>query len=95
MAEFSFAAGSTSRAVRHRSVEELWHVLEGHGELWCALKSGGSVITALEPGVSIAIEAGCPFQVRVQDTAPLQVLAVTIPPWPGDREAEIVTGHWR
>lgn len=95
MAEFSFAAGSTSRAVRHRSVEELWYVLEGSGEIWCAPESGSSVIKALKPGVSVAIEARCAFQVRVQGEMPLQVLAVTMPPWPGDQEAELVSGHWR
>ena len=28
------------------------------------------------------------------NTAPLQVVAVTIPPWPGEEEAEPVSGPW-
>ena len=95
MARFSFAAGSTSRAVRHRQVEELWYVLSGCGEIWRAPDSGTADVCRMQPGVSISIEARCAFQVRVQGTSPLQVLAVTMPPWPGDEEAEFVTGNWR
>ena len=34
MAHFRLAAGQVSRAVRHRSVEEIWYVLSGAGEMW-------------------------------------------------------------
>ena len=95
MAQFSFAKGSISRAVRHRRVEELWYVLEGKGEIWLCPDAGTSVTTELQPGASVLIEAGCAFQVRVQGGAPLEVLAVTMPPWPGDEEAELVAGRWR
>ncbi len=94
MAQFTFAAGSTSRAVRHRHVEELWYVASGHGELWRAPESAAAGVTALGPGVSLALPAGCAFQVRVQDSKPLIVIAVTMPPWPGDDEAVFVEGCW-
>src|SRR5919204_4810908 len=34
MAHFELAAGRVSRAVAHRSVEEIWYVLSGQGEMW-------------------------------------------------------------
>ena len=87
MARFSFAAGSISQAVRHRSVEEIWHVLAGVAEIWLEASSTAG-ISAVEPGTSLVIPPGRAFQVRVAAAEPLQVIAVTIPPWPGDQEAE-------
>ena len=34
MAQFELDGGQVSRAVRHRSVEEIWLVLSGRGEIW-------------------------------------------------------------
>ena len=34
MAHFELAAGATSLAVRHRTVEELWYFVSGRGEMW-------------------------------------------------------------
>src|SRR5262245_32644925 len=34
MAHFELAPGRTSKAVRHRTVEEIWFVLAGRGEMW-------------------------------------------------------------
>ena len=34
MAHFALGAGQVSRAVRHRTVEEIWYVLAGAGEIW-------------------------------------------------------------
>jgi quercetin dioxygenase-like cupin family protein len=35
-AHFRLAAGATSVAVRHRTVDEIWYVVEGDGEMWLA-----------------------------------------------------------
>ena len=94
MAQFTFAPGSVSRAVRHRQVEELWYVLSGQGEIWRSPESGAAAVSELDPGVSVAIPAGCAFQVRVPAGRPLIVIAVTMPPWPGDGEAVFVAGCW-
>jgi mannose-6-phosphate isomerase-like protein (cupin superfamily) len=94
LAHFRFPAGAVSRAVRHRSVEELWYVVSGRGEIWCEPASGSARILPLFPGTSLAIPARCAFQVRVDDEAPLEVVGVTLPPWPGDGEAELVAGRW-
>jgi mannose-6-phosphate isomerase-like protein (cupin superfamily) len=34
MAHFTLPPGTTSRAVRHRTVEEIWYVVAGTGEMW-------------------------------------------------------------
>jgi mannose-6-phosphate isomerase-like protein (cupin superfamily) len=34
MAHFELAGGRASRAVAHRSVDEIWYVLSGRGEMW-------------------------------------------------------------
>ena len=34
MAHFELAPGRTSKAVAHRSVEEIWYFVGGRGEMW-------------------------------------------------------------
>ena len=34
MAHFTLPSGATSRAVRHRTVEEIWYVVAGTGDMW-------------------------------------------------------------
>ena len=94
MARFSFAAGAISQAVRHRKVEELWYVLAGEAEIWREAAGPKGEVSPLIPGSSLVIPPGCAFQVRVSATEPLEVVAVTMPPWPGDEEAERVAGIW-
>lgn len=91
MARFELETGRTTRAVRHRTVEELWTVVEGRGELWRRTMDGESVVT-LEPGVGVVMPVGTSFQFRSLGPGTLAIVAVTMPPWPGDDEAEIVEG---
>lgn len=91
MARFELETGRTTRAVRHRTVEELWTVVEGRGELWRRTMEGESVVT-LEPGVGVVMPVGTSFQFRSLGPGTLAIVAVTMPPWPGDDEAEIVEG---
>ncbi|MBL8381048.1 MAG: hypothetical protein JNM79_24480 [Burkholderiales bacterium] len=89
MAHFRLAAGSVSKAVVHRSVEELWYVVAGTGELW--RKTGAhEQIVKLLPGISVSIPVGTSFQFRATTT--LEIIATTMPPWPGDDEAIAVQG---
>lgn len=90
MAEFRLPAGRTGRTIRHRTIEEIWQVTSGQGEVW---RDGE--VTALTTGTCISIPPGTAFQVRA-GTEDLVVLAVTMPPWPGDDEAEVLsdTGPW-
>jgi mannose-6-phosphate isomerase-like protein (cupin superfamily) len=93
MAHFTLAAGETSRAVAHRTVEEIWFVLSGRGEMW-RRQDGHEETTPLEPGVCLTIPLGTHFQYRATGTESLRALAITMPAWPGDGEAYDVAGAW-
>ncbi len=93
MARFELAAGETSTAVVHRSVEEFWYVLSGEGEMWLA-NAGDHRLVALAEGVCLRIAPATRFQFRCSGPERLTVLGVTMPPWPGDGEARIVEGPW-
>jgi mannose-6-phosphate isomerase-like protein (cupin superfamily) len=93
MAHFRLAAGTCSQAVVHRTVEELWFVVAGEGEMWRS-RDGVEEIVALRPGLSLSIPLGTSFQFRAAATSEVAAVAVTIPPWPGDDEAVVVTGAW-
>jgi len=94
MAHFEWAAGATSRAATHRTVEEVWFVLSGRGELWRE-QAGREEVVALEPGVCVTLPRGTHFQIRASQTHAVAVVAVTMPRWPGDSEVEFVSGPWR
>ncbi len=94
MVHFTLAARATSRAVQHRTVEEIWYVIAGTGELWRRQRDRETVV-ALAPGVCATIPVGTSFQFRASGPGSLEIVAVTMPPWPGDDEAEPVNpGAW-
>lgn len=93
LAHFELPAGTTSIAVCHRTVEEIWFVLAGRGEMWRKLDEREAVV-ALEPGISLTIPLGTHFQFRSFGDQPLTAIGVTMPPWPGDDEAFEVPGKW-
>lgn len=93
MAHFRLRPGQVSAAVRHRTVEEIWYVLSGQGEMWRAAE-GMETVTALAPGICLSIEPGTAFQFRAGETETLDAIAITMPPWPGEDEAEFVPGPW-
>jgi mannose-6-phosphate isomerase-like protein (cupin superfamily) len=93
MAHFTLAAGKTSAAVAHRSVEEIWYVVSGRGEMW-RRQGAREETVALVPGVCVSIPLGTHFQFRASDTEGISAVGVTMPPWPGDGEAVAVPGPW-
>ena len=93
MAHFTLAPGQTSRAVAHRTVEEIWFVVGGRGEMWRKDAQREEVVP-LEAGVCVTIPLGTSFQFRALGAEPLAAVAVTMPPWPGDGEAYDVNGPW-
>ncbi len=93
MAHFKLAAGQVSRAVLHRTVEEIWFVVAGRGAMWRRQDAREEVV-ALQPGVCLTIPLGTTFQFRAAADSPLAAVAVTIPPWPGDDEAIEAAGAW-
>ena len=93
MAHFELAAGQVSRAVAHRSVDELWYVLAGRGQMW--RRHGARQETVpLAPGTCVSIPAGTHFQFRATAREPLAAVGVTMPPWPGPGEAYQVPSAW-
>ena len=94
MAHFQLAPGRTSKAVRHRTVDEIWFVLSGRGEIWRAQPGQAETIVALEAGVCLTIPLGTRFQFRSTGSEPLAAIGITMPPWPGDGEAVICEGRW-
>lgn len=93
MAEFELAAGQVSTAVTHRTIEEIWYVLRGHGEMW-RRQGAREEVVPLEAGVCLTVPLGTHFQFRTLGEAALAVLAITMPPWPGAGEAVVVAGPW-
>lgn len=92
-AEFLLAPGKVSRAVVHRTIEEVWYVLEGTGEMWRSIDDS-PVYTELTAGTSLTIPVGTAFQFRSNGDVALRLLGLTIPQWPGADEAMSVRGPW-
>ena len=85
--------GRVSLAIAHRTVEEVWSVTEGRGQVW--RKQGGhETVVDVKPGCALTIPTGVYFQFRVIGSEPLHFIMCTMPPWPGEHEAERVPDHW-
>ena len=78
---FTLPPHQTSTAVVHRSIEEIWYVLEGQGQIW-RQEADNEEVLDLRPGVSFDIPTGVRFQFRNTGSEPLSVLIATMPPWP-------------
>jgi len=97
MTHFELLPGHTSTAVTHENVDKMWYILSGHGQMWRRAAKGLVVeeVTPLEPKVSLTIPKGTHFQFRCTGKDPLEAVGVTIPPWPGAKEAIVVEGIWQ
>ena len=93
MAHFTLGPGQVSRAVAHRTVEEVWYFLSGQGRMWRRLGEWQETVE-VTASVSLSIPLGAHFQLRNDGAEPLAAVAVTMPPWPGDDEAYLVEGKW-
>ena len=94
MAHFELGPSQVSKAVTHRTVEEIWFFLSGRGQMW-RLQNRQATIVDVYPGVCLTIPLGTHFQFRSFGHEPLAAIGVTMPPWPGEGEATIVTGEWQ
>jgi len=92
-AHFRLPAFKTSKAVEHRTVEEVWYVTAGTGRMWRA-RGDRSEIVGLEPGLCLTIPLGTRFQFQSDPGVALEAVAITMPPWPGEDEAVFVDGYW-
>jgi mannose-6-phosphate isomerase-like protein (cupin superfamily) len=93
MAHFELAAGRISKAVAHRTVEEVWYVVRGKGKMW-RRQDGRAETVDMEPGVCLTIPVGTQFQFRNIGDEPLAAIGVAMPRWPDDDEAYEVDGEW-
>jgi mannose-6-phosphate isomerase-like protein (cupin superfamily) len=94
MAHFELAPQQVSRAVTHRTVEEIWFFVSGRGLMW---RKQGSQTTVVDvfPRVCLTIPLGTEFQFQSVGDEPLTAIGVTMPPWPGEGEAVLVEGPWK
>lgn len=93
LAAFTLAPGAVSKAVAHRTIEEVWYFTAGRGRMWRKL-GGHEEVVEVGAGVSISIPTGAHFQFRCDGEEPLAAIAATMPPWPGEGEAFPVEGKW-
>ena len=93
LAVFSLAPDAVSKAVAHRTIEEIWYFIAGHGRIWRKLGDAED-IAEIGPGLSISLPTGTHFQYRCDGAEALVAVAVTMPPWPGADEAYLVDGIW-
>jgi mannose-6-phosphate isomerase-like protein (cupin superfamily) len=93
MVHCTLPSGGVSLAVTHRTVDELWYVLQGEGELW-RRQDGREAVVPLLPGTAHSIPLGAHFQFRNLGAEALAFVIVTMPPWPGMDEAVRVEDHW-
>lgn len=93
MAVFTLAPGAVSRAVAHRTIEEIWYFLRGSGRMWRRLGTREETV-AVGAGVCLSIPTGTHFQFRCDGAEPLAAVSATMPPWPGADEAYAVDGVW-
>jgi mannose-6-phosphate isomerase-like protein (cupin superfamily) len=95
MVHCTLRPGQVTRAVQHRTVEEVWFCLAGTGQLW--RREAATIteeIVELHAGVAVSIPLGTAFQFRGVGAQPLELILTTMPPWPGPEEAEPVAGVW-
>jgi len=92
MGEVTLPAGQVSRPVSHRTVEEVWYILEGTGKVWrCPPAANEPSLVPPLPvarGDALVIPAGWMFQFSADESGDLRFLCVTMPPWPGNDEAQ-------
>ena len=88
--EVTLGSGQVSRPVWHRTVEEVWYILEGAGKVWrCPPDAAPETCHPVDvrPGDALVIATGWCFQFSAGPDAQLRFLCFTTPPWPGEGEA--------
>ena len=83
-----------SLAVEHRTIEEIWYFIQGHGQVWRKHEDQEEVVD-VGPGTCVTIPTGTHFQFSNTGKDPLCFIIATIPPWRGEYEAIRVQDHWK
>ena len=93
MVEVVLPAGQVSRPVYHRTVEEIWYILEGRGRVWrCPpdIDAADAPPQDVSPGDALVIPTGWRFQFAAGPNSGQRFLCHTTPPWPREDEAVAV-----
>jgi mannose-6-phosphate isomerase-like protein (cupin superfamily) len=85
--------GGVSQAVAHKTIEEIWYFIGGHGRMW-RRQEGQEEEVDVSPGTCVSIPTGTHFQFRTTGDRPLEFICMTMPPWPGSDEAYEVPNYW-
>src|SRR4051812_45087049 len=93
MALFTLMPGMVSKAVAHRSVEEIWYFTRGCGRMW-RQDSTREEIVEIGPGLSIAIPAGTRFQFRCDGEEAIEAGGGTMPPLARLQGSHAFEGVW-
>lgn len=95
MAHCKLPPGSTSIAVKHKTVEEIWYFTHGIGEMWLKEQNGKEHIVNVAQDTALTIPVNASFQFKnTSESEPLEIVITTMPPWPGPEEAIKVQGKW-
>ena len=93
LAHCTLPSHDISLAVEHRTIEEIWYFIQGHGQI--SRKQGDwEEVADVSPGTCITIPSGTHFQFSNTGEGPLCFIIATMPPWPGEHEAIGVQDHW-
>jgi mannose-6-phosphate isomerase-like protein (cupin superfamily) len=88
-AHFQLEPGEIAEAVSHATVQEIWYIIGGEGRMWRRQEGQEPATENLRRGICLTIPLGTTFQFRADSPdEPLQVVAVTMPPWPDQSEEE-------
>lgn len=87
--------GKVSKAVSHKTVDEIWYFLSGKGQVWRKRSERNESVVDVSRGTSINIPFSTQFQFRNTGDEPLCILIATIPRWPGPEESIDVEGKWQ
>ncbi|GAA4607286.1 mannose-6-phosphate isomerase-like protein (cupin superfamily) [Actinoplanes octamycinicus] len=93
LAHFSLPPRGTSVATKHRTISEIWYFLSGAGLMWRRHGDHDRTVD-VQAGTALTIPVGTEFQFRSTSDEPLVAVGITMPPWPGSGEAEVISGPW-
>lgn len=94
LAHCMLAPKHTSRAKKHKTVDEIWYCIQGRGEMWRKQGKRHQIVT-VRIGSSVTIPVGTHFQFRNTGKKQLVFIIATMPPWPGSADAVCVDGPWK
>jgi mannose-6-phosphate isomerase-like protein (cupin superfamily) len=93
MCHCTLPIGGISKAVKHKTIIEIWYCISGKGIIWQKNETY-SLQKEFSVGDSFTIPKGNSFQFKNIGNEPLCILIATMPKWPGEQEAIKVEGIW-